>query len=195
MISTYSELQAAVIDWSNRSDMSARVPDFIALCESDMQVRCKLLEFEATGTIVITAGVGTLPTGFTGLRSAYWDGDLTRPLRYITPDLYDEKANIIGMGLWYTTTGTSIKVAPVTDGNVVATYKARFVPLATTPTNVILTNYPDAYLQGTLVQLHAFTGNDKKLATASALYEGAIDRIKIDNRDRKWAGSVEVRAR
>ena len=197
MISNYSELQAAVIDWSYRTDMSARVPDFIALCESDMQVRCKLLEFEASATVAITAGLGTLPTGFTGMRAAYWDGDSEKPLRYITPDRYDAYLNTAGTGVYYTIVGTQIKVVPQTAGNVIMTYKARFTPLSSSnTTNVLMTNYPDAYLHGTLLQLRTFCKDAQGMRDEAALFEACVDRIRMDNNQRKYAGAtLEVRAR
>lgn len=108
MITNYTQLQASVIDWSFRTDMASRLPEFIQLCESDMQVRCKLVDFEASATITVTAGLGTLPSGFTGMRAIYWDGDTTRPLKYVTPDQFDKLSNYSGQGYWYTITGTSL---------------------------------------------------------------------------------------
>ena len=196
-IATYAELQTEVIDWSYRTDLDSRIPNFIALCESDLQVRCKLVDFESSATVTITAGVGTLPTGFSGMRAVYWDGDVTRPLKYVTPDRYDALTNESGDSVWYTITGSSIKVAPDGDGSVVMTYKARFTPLSVTnTTNVILTNYPDAYLHGTLLQLRTFTKDRQGMADELGLYESAVKRIEIDNNQRKYAGaSLAVQAR
>lgn len=195
-IGTYAELQSAVVDWAYRTDITARVPDFIQLAESDMQVRCKLLDFEASATVAMTAGVGALPTGFNGMRAAYWDGDTKVPLRYITPDRYDALSSS-GTGVWYTITGTQIKTAPQTDGNVVMTYKARFTPLsASNTTNVILTNYPDAYLHGALLQFAMWAKDKGRAADEAALFEASIERIKTDNNQRKYAGaSLAVRPR
>ena len=78
-ISTYAELKAAVIDWSYRTDLNDRIDNFIDLCEADMQVRCKLIEFEAVASVTMTAGVGSLPSGFTGMRAAYWRATWTSP--------------------------------------------------------------------------------------------------------------------
>ena len=196
-ISTYTELQSEVIDWSYRTDLDSRVPNFIALCESDLQVRCKLVDFETSSTVTITSGVGSLPTGFSGMRAAYWQGDVTKPLKYVAPDRYDALTNESGDAVWYTITGRSIKVAPQGDGYVVMTYKARFTPLsATNTTNVILTNYPDAYLHGTLLQLRTFTKDRQGMADELALYEAAVKRIEIDNNQRKYAGAtLEVKPR
>ncbi len=197
MISTYTELVDEVVSWSYRTDLAARIPNFIALCEADLQVRCKLVEFEGEDTVAITAGVGTLPTGFTGMRAAYWDGDQARPLRYVTPDRFDAYTNQSGQAVYYTITGTTIKVTPGTDGNVEMTYKARFTPLSdSNATNVILTMYPDAYLHGTLLQLRTWTKDKGGMADAAGLYEPAVQRIIIDNNQRKYAGAtLQVRPR
>jgi hypothetical protein len=191
MITNYTQLQASVIDWSFRTDMASRLPEFIQLCESDMQVRCKLVDFEASATITVTAGLGTLPSGFTGMRAIYWDGDTTRPLKYVTPDQFDKLSNYSGQGYWYTITGTSLKVAPMTDGTAVMTYKARFDALSVTnATNVILDLYPDAYLHGTLLQLAVFTRDEKLAQKEGALFEACIERIRTDNNQRKYAGAT-----
>lgn len=196
-ISTYAELQTEVIDWSYRTDLDSRIPNFIALCESDLQVRCKLVDFEASATVTLTDGVGTLPTGFSGMRAVYWNGDVTKPLKYVTPDRYDTLQNETGDGVFYTLTGSSIKVSPPGSGDVVMTYKARFTPLSNTdPTNVLLTNYPDAYLHGTLLQLRTFCKDRQGMADELALYEAAVKRIEIDNNQRKYAGAtLEVKPR
>lgn len=195
MITDYATLQTSIADWSYRTDMTTRIPEFIQLCESDMQVRCKLVDFEDVATVVMTAGVGTLPTDFNGIRSVYWDGDLAKPLKYVVPDKFDFVANESGTGIYYTITGTSIKTAPKTDGNVVMTYKARFTPLSgSNTTNVILEKYPDAYLHGALLQLATFVKDKEAMASKAMLYEAVIDRIKSDNAQRKFSGPLEVRA-
>lgn len=196
-ISTFAELQSEVIDWSYRTDLDSRIPNFIALCESDMQVRCKLVDFESSATVTLADGVGALPSGFTGMRAVYWNGDVTKPLKYVTPDRYDALQNETGDGVFYTLTGSSIKVSPPGDGDVVMTYKARFTPLSNTnTTNVLLTNYPDAYLHGTLLQLRTFCKDRKGMADELGLYEAAVKRIEIDNNQRKYAGAtLEVKPR
>lgn len=196
-ISTFAELQSEVIDWSYRTDLDSRIPNFIALCEADLQVRCKLVDFESSATVTLTDGVGTLPTGFSGMRAVYWNGDVTKPLKYVTPDRYDTLQNETGDGVFYTLTGSNIKVSPPGEGTVVMTYKARFTPLSATNTaNVLLTNYPDAYLHGTLLQLRTFTKDRQGMADELALYEAAVKRIEIDNNQRKYAGStLEVKPR
>src|SRR4051812_14862616 len=65
-ITTYAELQAAAANWLVRGDLTARIPEFIALAEARLNrvLRARLAESEAA----LTASVGSrsvpLPAGF-----------------------------------------------------------------------------------------------------------------------------------
>ena len=193
---TYANLQTEIEDASYRTDLTAKIPSFISLCETDMQVRCKLVEFEGSATLSVVAGVASLPADFKGHRAAYLDGDQSRPLQYVTPDRFDLLSNDSGVGTWFTITGTSFKMAPLSDGSVVLTYHAKFTPLSDVATsNSILLNYPDAYYHGSLMQLGLYTKDAEMIATRKGLYEEALGRIKKDNQDRKYPGPLQVRAR
>lgn len=193
MLDTYANLQTAIASWSYRTDLTAVIPDFITLCETDMQVRCKLLEFESSATLTLTSGVATLPTDYKGHRAAYLDGDQKRPLRYLPPDLFDLESNKQGPGVWFTITDDTFKMAPLSDGSVVLTYYAKFTPLGSgNPTNALLTNYPDAYLAGSMVQSAIYRKDADALAIWSPVFEAAIKRINEDNKDRKYPGPLQV---
>lgn len=195
-ITTYSELKTAVANWAKRSDLTNRIPEFIALAETDMQVRCKNVEFESDATITITAGSGPLPSGFIGARSVYWDGDNDQELKYLTPAQFQALSYMEGVPRYYTFSGTTLKVLPSSSGSVVVTYQARFTQLSDSdPTNALLTNYHDAYLHGALMQLCAFIRDTTGATMHGTLFEAAINRVKTDNNQRKYAGPLEVRAR
>lgn len=194
-ITTFAELQTAIASWDKRTGdtgYTAVVPDFIALCEADMQARAKLMEAETTATVTITSGSGTLPTGFVGMRSVYWDGSPDYPLAYITPDAYDQqRSNDTGDGQFYTFSGTTIRTTPMGSGSVVMTYMAKFTPLSVSNTsNTILVNFPDAYLYGSLYQAALWRVDDPAAQKWGALFDKAIERINDNNQDRKYAGST-----
>ncbi len=154
MITDYATLQTEIAEFAYRDDLTAKIPTFIQLCEADMQVRCKLVDLESNASIVLTAGVGPLPTGYTGARSVWYDGDQVRELKYITPNQLTAYDSLAGLPTYYTIIGTDIHVIPSATGTVKMTYKARFTALSSTDTtNAILLKYPDAYLYGSLVQL------------------------------------------
>jgi len=52
-ISTYSELQASIADWLNRTDLAAATKDFIALAEAQFQrsVRHRYMVTRSQATI------------------------------------------------------------------------------------------------------------------------------------------------
>lgn len=196
-LSTYTELKAAVADLANRTDLTAQIVDAITLAEAEMQVDCKLIEFESDASITITAGTGNLPTGFLGMRAAYWDGNTDYPLSYITPDTFNALRNNTGdIPSFYTISGSTIRVNEGATGTVQAMVNARFSVLSgSNATNAILTNFPNAYLYGALKHLMVVTDDDAKLQKFGLLFNAEKERIKKNNMDRKYAGPLQVVAR
>lgn len=197
-LATYSDLEAKVVGTPGYDDLSDDVPDFIALAEAKIQLVAKLIEFETSAAVTITAGTGALPTGYVGMRSVYWDGDPDRELRYVTPERYDFlRANDSGDGYYYTITGSSIKTTPMGDGSIVCTYSARFTPLSdSNTTNAILTNFPDVYLFGTLFHAAVHIKDADDMQKYGTLFNAALDRMNQNNQDRKYGGStLQVRTR
>jgi hypothetical protein len=197
-ITTSSELQTAIAAWDHRTgdtSYTGSVPDFIALCEADMQVRCKLMEFETPSTVTITSGTGTLPTGYVGIRSAYWVGSPNYPLVYITPEKYDDlRGNDSGDADYYTISGSSIFTTPMGSGSLVITGPLKFTALSNSnTTNSLLSNFPDAYLYGSLFQAALFRADDEAAQKWLPLFEKAVGRINQNNEERKFAGVLAVR--
>jgi hypothetical protein len=193
---TYSELQTVVASRLHRDDLTTEIQDSIKLAEAEMQVECKLVEFESTGSISVTAGVGTLPTDFVGMRSIYWDGDTTRELVYLPPAQFDILRNTNGLSTYYTISGTTIRTIPSQTGTAVITYNARFTPLSVAnPSNSLLTNHPDAYLYGTLKHIAIHTEDDTSLQKSGTMFNAAKERITKNNQERKYAGPLTVKAR
>jgi len=191
-IDSYTNLQTEIASWMHRDDLTDAIPNFIALCESTLQVRCKLVEFEATATVTITSGVGTIPTGFVGMRSIYWNDSTAQPLQYITPEQFDAMRSWgDGDTYFYTISGSTIRTSNTETGSVILTYNAKFVPLSgSNASNAILASFPDAYLYGSLVQACIYTQDDAGAAKYSSLFSGAIDRINENNAARKYAGAT-----
>ena len=199
-ISDYSSLVTALdgnTGWLHKSNLTARIPEFIGLAESDMQVRCKLVEFELSASVAVTAGSGNLPSDFLGMRSAYWDGNFKQPLDFIVPDRFDLLRNTNGSPRYYTIAAGQIRVAPSGTGNVAMTYNARFTPIsATMGTNSIINNFPDAYLFGSLRQAALWAKDWAAADRWSAELDGAVARIRVNNTDRRFAGgNLQVRPR
>lgn len=60
-LTTNADLQAAVADWLNRSDLSARIPDFLTLAQLKINRRLSIVEQEILAEITPVAQATTLP--------------------------------------------------------------------------------------------------------------------------------------
>lgn len=196
-VTNYTDLQTTLESYANRSDLSSMVPVFIQLCEADLKRRLKLVNLETSATVTLTSGVGTLPTDYVGMRSIYWDDDTDNALTYVTPDYFDALRELeTGDPIYYTVTGSSLKVLPMETGSAVMTYQAVLASLsASNTTNAVITSYPDAYLQGSLKELYHYTRNWLAKKEASDAYEASIGGIILDHEAKKFPAGLEVRAR
>ena len=192
-IATYAELKSSIADWMKRSDLTSVIPDFITLAEADMLHRLRLLEFETAGSVTLTSGVATIPTGLLSIRSISLSGE--KQLRYLAPESFDQHLadTEAADAIFYTLTGTSIKVSPADSGTLDIKYTAKFTPLSdSNTTNAVLTNWPTAYLFGALAygDLHI-----RKDPTANkAVFEAAMGVILEQNQFRKYPTGLAVRA-
>jgi hypothetical protein len=194
---TFSELKTAIASKLHRDDLEDEIEDAIALAETEMQVDCKLVEFETDSSITITSGSGTLPTGFLGFRSVYWNGDTKQPLFPAAPGYFDAlRNNTGGSPSVYVISGSTIRLNEEASGTAVGIARVRFTPLSDSNTsNDLLTNHPDAYLYGALKHMAIHIVDGGLLEKAGILFNAAKGRIKTNNQDRRYAGPLEVRAR
>lgn len=197
MATSYSDLKTEIAAFYHRNDLTSYIDTFIDLCEAEMQRKIKLLEFETTGTVTVTSGSGSLPTGFVGARTLNWDGDPKRVLTYVTPDRL-ETINALSPSYvsYYTITGSTFKFANDTDGALNITYLAKFTPLSDLATsNAILTSHPAAYLYGSLIHAAIYCKDSEGAMGYKALFQAELDEINRDNQDKKYGGAaLQVRA-
>lgn len=196
MASTYADLKTEIADFLERNDITSVIDTFIDLCEAEMQRKLKILAFETTSTVTVTAGSGTVPTGFSGARSVYWSGQPNRMLRYVPPHELDRlNSGDPAYVNYYTITGTTIKVADDQSGDLVMTYMASFTPLSGGATsNALLTNHPAAYLYGSLVHASVYLKDFEGAIAYRKLFDNELEQINRDNADKKYQGPLVVRA-
>ena len=198
-LSTYAELQSSIAAFLHRDDdpdILAAIPDFIRLAEADLQIRAKLSQWDTSAAITLTAGVGALPADFAHAQSvSYGAGDYTIDfMPQIGFDAYaveDES----GEPTMYTIRGTNLLIYPKYTGNVTLKYTARFTPLSTSATsNSLLTLFPDAYLNGSLMHANVWCRDDVAAGQSGALFEQAVIRIKKYMLEYKYPDGLQMRA-
>lgn len=199
-LDTYTALKASVADWLNRTDLTAVIPDYIALAEAEMKRRVR--RSSTRTTISISAEETTPPADMAELRSAYLEtGSASRdvPLRLCTPEMLAERraraAALAGRPSDIAYIAGKIVVAPTPD----ATYTARIVYFTqltalsgSQATNAILTEAPDAYLFGSLLQAAPYLEDDSRIAIWQTRFDNAIEQLNKVRSDEESNASLKA---
>ncbi len=169
-ISTFAELQTALGNWLARADLSALYADFISLAEARINRNLPLRVYKADATLTGTAASRqvALPSDFL---EAYrlqltTDGSFTelKPATAATM-VYIETS---GEPCEWAINGAYIDLdRPCDQAHTFSfRYRQKLALSDAAPTNWLLTNHPDVYLWGALVEAAAYT-MDTEFATAS----------------------------
>jgi hypothetical protein len=195
-LSTYTELQASVADWLNRTDLTARLPDFVKLCEAEIsrQVR-RTTTREA---LSLDSGEVTLPTTLSELRSIRLNGSLGTQqgnIDVVTPETladYRRTHTAAGQPRWASVVGRELLLVPEPDQTYTSeiVYYAKLLPLATNSVNAELTEAPDLYLYGTLIEAAAFLEHDERLPTWQSRFDKAVRGLNVKREQEEYGASI-----
>lgn len=194
-LDNYSQLQATVADWIDRTDLATKIPTFIRLAEAKFNRKLRTAQQQATATLNLTGDAAPLPADFAELIYVSVPESPARRLRYVTEDerqrlVYELAAT--GRAEGYTIRGSSLIVAPGPGG--VSTldigYYRKLTPLSNAnPTNWLLTDHPDAYLFGACLQAAPYLRDSEQLAVWSAGLEGVMAEIEDADKRARYNGS------
>ena len=196
-LETYSDLCEAIAGWLNRSDLTARVPDFIRLAEAQMNRQLDCRQMVQTMPISISGEDYWLPNDFAGVKSLRLDGTPSTAPEYVLPEALDDAFAAPGRPCRYTITDR-IVFDPVPDGVYAGRlrYRKRLCPLsATNRCNWLLKQHPDAYLYGALVQAAPYLEDDDRVGVWGGFFNAAIDQINADDKRQAFPGTVNARGR
>lgn len=193
-LGTYAELKASVASWLARDDLTAFIPDFIRLCESDFNARLRLLQMETTADLTINAETIAKPAGWLETQRLYISGTPRQMLEFVSPFQAEEMFQGDGAGrtLAYTIEGTNFRFFPVggTGGTGKILYYQRFDALsADDDTNFVLTNFPGVYLFGALTWSAAFIQDDERIALWKGAYETQLRLCEEADQRARYSGS------
>lgn len=175
-LANYADLVSAVSNWLNRSDLTSRIPEFIALAEAEFNRTLRTVDMEARATATLTGEALALPGDFIGLRSISQDNN------FFT--LVDSQALFNAP-----TTGGIPRLVTISDGQfffrpapssgtIEIAYYAKIPALTSTnTTNWLMTAHPDLYLFATLAQAEFYGWNDERLPLVKARTEEIIEQV------------------
>ena len=199
-IANYSELNTAVANWLDRDDLTDRIPEFIALCEARFNrlLRIRAMEYKQTASTVSGQRNLALPTGFIQMRNLQINASPIVPMQYVTPEIYDRLygSTLTGTPQMYTIIADEIQLGPI-PGSVLTIemlfYKKFDALTALATTNWMITNAPDVYLYGCLLEAEPFIMNDPRVQLWATAFKQAISDIQEqDNKDRHSGSALRV---
>jgi hypothetical protein len=199
-ISTYSELTTAVANWLDRDDLTLRIPEFIALAEAKFNrtLRLRSMEAKYTADTVADQRNLALPTGYIQMRNFQVNTSPLTTLSYVTPEIYDRLwgGSTSGIPKFYTILANEISLGPIPASvvEVEMLFYKNFENLSSTvATNWLITNAPDAYLYGAMMQAEPFIMNDERVALWGASLNNAIQELQEqDNKDRHSGSALRI---
>lgn len=175
-ITTYAQLQAAAANWLVRADLTARIPDFIALAEARLNrvLRTRLAEAEVSLATTLGARRIGLPAGFTEPLRLWIEKSGERiELPFIEASLMGASSLRGEPGAW-TVDGADVAFDRPCDQTyaLVLRMLRAFALSDAAPTNSLLADAPDVYLFAVLSEAGPFL-RDAELVTT---YEGKLGR-------------------
>jgi hypothetical protein len=195
-ISTYAELQSSVADWLDRSDLTARIPDFISLAEArfDRVIRTPDM-VTRDDSFTVDSQYETLPTGFLGVERFLLDASPLVALEYMSPARLSarrERRTVTGVPGYYTIAGGNFEFFPSPNQAYTSSllYYARLAPLSDSATsNWLLAGEPDVYLFGALVEASPYLKDPETTALWEARLQRALSELAQDG-ERKAVGQT-----
>lgn len=192
-ITTNAELETAIGNWLDRTDLSSRIPEFVVLAEARFNRVVRAPDMlTRDDAFTIDGQYETVPTGFLEAKRIVLSTSPVTSLEYVTPDAMadmQQTRSATGRPRYYTVSGGSFEFFPVPSEAFTASvlYYARLTPVATS-FNWLATSHPDVYLYGALVQAEPYLRNDDRLPVWRSQLDQALSELAVLN-DRKQVQS------
>lgn len=179
-IGTYAELQTAAANWLVRADLTARIPEFIALAEARLNrvVQKRQAESDQSLTAISSSRSINLPAGYAEALQCWIviDGD-RKGLQYMSPASMEAVSDAGEPRFWGIDGATLVFERPCDQAySIILRQIGKYALSDSAPTNTLLTDAPDVYLFATLCEAGPFL-RDSALA---ATYETKLTRALND---------------
>lgn len=202
-LTTYTELKSSVADWLNRTDLTAVVPDFISLAEAQIERTLRTRQMIVRATASIDTEYSAVPSDFLETKSIKLNTSPVTALQFESIDSLDYlKATAYiaaGKPQYFGIVGGQIRVLPVPDSTYTAEliYYAKLTKLSNSvASNWLLSQAPDVYLYGALMQATPYLKDDARITIWASLYAKGLEELQVaDDRGATSGGSVMMRAR
>ena len=205
-ITTYAELQTATANWLDRTDLTARIPEFIELSEANFNRVIRQPDMVTKDdSFSLTSRYNTLPTDTLEIVRIVLHLTPVIVLEYLTPEEISERRvsmSATGKPYYFTVIGGStnqLEVVPSPDSTYTSSivYYTRIAALSDAATsNWLLAAHPDIYLFGTLVEAEPYLKNDERMPMWTSRLDKALMALRLQGeRELHTGSSLRMRAR
>jgi len=196
-IGQYSELKTAVANWLTRSDLTARIPEFITLAEDYVAQEFRIRAMETSSDLTISSQTTALPTRYLETIRLYIDGDPVQRLGYMKPlDFWERWASArTGKPQFFTIEGENYVFGPAPDSTYTGKclFYQRFAAMSEdSDTNWILENARGLYLYRALLEASPFIGDDPRTLTWATLWDDLADKVKKADKTDRTSGDAKI---
>lgn len=195
-ITNYTELKSAVADFLNRDDLTSVIPTFISLAEAQMQRVIRHHKMMQRSEAEIDTRYFALPSDWVETVRFHVIGDRTYRLELTSLDdmlqLRQANGNPTGIPTHFAHVGEQLEVYPTPSGtfDVELLYFKDIPALSdSNTTNWLLTDYPDVYLYGALMQSAPYLDDDQRMQVWSTLYGNAVQAINQESKKSRYSGA------
>jgi len=199
-LANYANLKTAVGTWLSRSDQTANIPDFIALCHHKLMRVLRVREMETINSaFTIAAETVAVPTDWLETRKIYVTSSSPRyDLQYVSPDKIVEWNADAGTGVprFFTVVGGEFQFIPIPDATYTGTlvYYASLAQMsADADTNWLLTSHPDLYLYGSLLEATSLIQDDPRIQLWQQMYDRGLAELTRQSQHAKAGPAMQTR--
>ena len=179
---TYTEIITAVQSYMHRTDLAAKMPDFVKLAEAVLFRELNLREFDTSITGTAVDGYITLPADFGSLsRITSTLNGVETNLQYI--DRPDDYTN--GQAYCYSQEKGQLRLFPFSSSQAYTLYyKANLVPLSVSNANNWLSiNAADLYVYATALEGSKWTRDGDQITILTPIVASLIESVRaLSNR-------------
>lgn len=176
---SYATLQTSIADYLHRTDLTAKIPTFIATAEAYLFRELVIKELQTSTDLTTTGEYATLPTDFSAVsRITVTSNGLTRTLDYKSlPDTYTPNS---GFPISYSLENNQLRLWGANTGTVCTLYYTPKIENlgAMVSTNWLLDNAFDLYLYVSALEGARYVRNQEQVDSLTPLVMSALESVK-----------------
>jgi hypothetical protein len=152
--------------------------------------------YNGAAFMLVPFGGVPMAAGYLQMKSIFVQGSPEQQLTPVTPETYNASwmSSRTGKPRAYVLDGDAIRFGPVPDATyaVQMSYYRKFPVLASAPggTNWLMTNKPDVYLYGSLLEAAIYFRLDDDAQFYFGLYRGAVEGLQTQDVADRYSGAV-----